>query len=90
MFPLQLFFRRVLSGEMCAGWRAHGEKLFLGITRPPSDEKLGSAARQCGWAMPERFGTHSIRREAARAMLEAGGSFAQLLKAGRWHSSAFR
>ena len=30
------------------------------------------------------------RRGAARAILEAGGSFAQLLRAGQWHSSAFR
>ena len=48
MFPLQLFFRRVLSGEMCAGGRAHGEKLFLGIKRPSFDEELRGAAKQFG------------------------------------------
>ena len=36
------------------------------------------------------MGTHSLRRGAARAILEATGSFSLLLRLGRWHSSAFQ
>ena len=32
--------------------------------------------------------THTFRRGAARAILEAG-VFSQLLRSGRWHSSAY-
>ena len=47
-------------------------------------------ARQFGWEKAKKLGTRSIRRGAARAILAAGGTFAQLLKAGQWHSSAYR
>ena len=36
------------------------------------------------------MGTHSLRRGAARAILETAGSFSRLLRLGRWHSSAFQ
>ena len=42
------------------------------------------------WPRANRLGTHSFRRGAARAILEAGGSFAQLLRSGQWHSSAYQ
>ena len=32
--------------------------------------------------------THSFRRGAARASLDTGGSFSQLLRSGQWRSSA--
>ena len=35
------------------------------------------------------LGPPSTRRGAARAILGAGGSFARLLRAGQWHSSAY-
>ena len=47
-------------------------------------------ARQFGWEKAEKLGTHSLRRGAAGAILAAGGTSAQLLKAGQWHSSAYR
>ena len=52
--------------------------------------ELRSVGRAGGWPQAEKLGTHSIRRGAARAILEAGGSFAQLLRAGQWHSSAYK
>ena len=60
-----------------------GVELFPGITGPPFAEKLRGAASQFGRERPERLGTNSIRRGAAMAILEAGGSFAQLHKAGQ-------
>ena len=52
--------------------------------------ELRAAGRAGGWPQAEKLGTRSIRRGAARAILEAGGSFAQLLRAGQWHSSAYK
>ena len=52
--------------------------------------ELRSLARAGGWAQASNLGTHSVRRGAARAILEAGGSFPQLLGAGQWHSSAYK
>ena len=90
MFPPQLFCpAHSFWGSVRRRVRP-GEKLSPGLTGPSFDGKLRSEARQFGWERPERFETHSIRRGAARAMLGAGGSFAQLLKAGHWHSSAYR
>ena len=64
--------------------------LFPGISGPGFTDRLRTMARQLGWGRSEKLGSHSIRRGAARAILEAGGSFAQLLRAGQWHSSACR
>ena len=52
--------------------------------------ELRSAAHLGGWAQATKLGTHSVRRGAARAILEAGGSFSQLLRAGQWHSTAYK
>ena len=67
-----------------------GGKLFPGVTEPTFTHPLRSMARQFGWVKAEKLGAHSIRRGAARAILEAGGALAQLLKAGQWNSSAYR
>ena len=67
-----------------------GGKLFPGITGPNFTHSLRSTARQFGWGQAEKLGARSIRREAARAILEAGGTSAQLLKTGQWKSSAYR
>ena len=40
------------------------------------------------WRGSGRLGTHSFRRGAARATLEAGASFSQLLRSCHWRSSA--
>ena len=52
--------------------------------------ELRSLARARGWTQANRLGTRSCQRGAARAILEAGGSLSQLLRAGQWRSSAFR
>ena len=67
-----------------------GGELFLGITGPTFAHSLRSMARQFGWEKAGKLGTRSIRRGAARAILAAGGTFAQLLRAVQWHSSAYR
>ena len=67
-----------------------GEKMFPGITRPSFMDTPRRAARESGWEMADRLGTRSIRRGAAGAILEAGGSPAQLLGAGQGLSSANR
>ena len=38
----------------------------------------------------EKLGAHAFRKGAARAILGAGGSFAQPLRADQWHSSAYQ
>ena len=81
---------------VCSFWESMrrrvmtGEKLFPNITGSTFVSSLRCMARQLGWEKSERLGAHSIRRGAARAILDAGGTFAQLLKAGQWHSSAYR
>ena len=50
---------------------------------------IGSFARARGWRDRGRLGTHSFRRGAAWAATLAGGSFAQLLRARKWRSSAY-
>ena len=67
-----------------------GERLFPNITGPTFVSSLRCLARQAGWEKTDRLGAHSIRRGAARAILAAGGTFSQLMKAGQWHSSAFK
>ena len=42
------------------------------------------------WHGAGRLGTHSFRRGAARAILEAGVPFSQLLRSGQWRSSAYQ
>ena len=50
--------------------------------------ELRGIAELKGWRGAGRLGTHSSRRGAARAILEAGGSLSQLLRAGHWRASA--
>ena len=38
----------------------------------------------------ESFGLHSLRRGAARELVDQGGDLATLLRAGGWKSAAFR
>ena len=58
-----------------------GGKLLPGAPRPGFADRLRSLARRLGWERAERLGLHIARRGATRAILEAGGSSAQLLKA---------
>ena len=50
---------------------------------------LRSFAQTQYWQQGSRMGTHSLRRGAARAILESGGPFFQLLRSGQWPSSAY-
>ena len=53
-----------------------------------SELRYFAAGRE--WPRAAKLGTHSFRRGAARAILEAGGSFSQLLRSGQWRSSAYQ
>ena len=53
-----------------------------------SELRFFAAGRE--WPRANKLGTHFFRRGAARAILEAGGSFSQLLRSGQWHSSAYQ
>ena len=64
-----------------------GARLFPGLAGPSFAGRLGSAARRFGWERADRLGGHIIRRRAARAILAAGGSLAQLFEVARRHSS---
>ena len=67
-----------------------GGALFEGWTGKRVLAELRYFAEGREWPRANRLGTHSFRRGAARAILEAGGSFAQLLRPGQWHSSAYQ
>ena len=51
---------------------------------------LRSFAKAQGWKNSARFGTHSPRRGAARAILRVKGSFSKLLHSERWCASTFQ
>ena len=67
-----------------------GGALFEGWTGKRVLSELRFFAEGRGWPRANKLGTHSFRRGAARAILEAGGSFSQLLRSGQWHSSAYQ
>ena len=78
-------FGKAFAAE-CARPNSSGSNLFPGLTGPSLTHGLRSVARHFGWEGTERLLTRSIRAGATRANLESGGSFAQSLKAGQWHS----
>ena len=79
----------VLSNVLLSGVRSGGN-LFPTWTGPDFADKLRSSERNFWRGTADRLGTHSVRRGAASTVLAAGGSFAQLLDAGRWRSPAYR
>ena len=52
--------------------------------------ELRSPGEARDWKSAEKLGTHPPRRKAARAILDAGGPFAQLLVSGQWRSAAYK
>ena len=70
-----------LRGNARRAVRAGG-KLFPGFTGAGAADKLRSTARQFGREEARKLGPRSIRRGAAGAIVEAGSSFSQLLRAG--------
>ena len=71
--------RAPVGGALFEGWA--GKRVL-------SELRYFAAGRER--ARAAKLGTHSFRRGAARAILEAGGSFSQLLRSGQWHSSAYQ
>ena len=73
-----------------AGDSREGPRAFEGWAgkRVLSDLRGFAAGRE--WPRAAELGTHSLRRGAARAILEAGGSFSKLLRSGQWRPSAYQ
>ena len=69
---------------------AIGQLIFPTWTGKLVLTELPSVAHFGGWAQASKLGTRSVRRGAARAFLEARGSFSQRLRAGQWHLSAYK
>ena len=67
-----------------------GEALFEGWAGKRVLSDLRDFAMGREWPRATKLGTHSFRRGAARAILEAGDSFSQLLRSGQWRSSAYQ
>ena len=68
-----------MADPLFPGW--NGKRALTGL-------RAFDAGRN--WPRGAKLGTHSFRRGAARAILEAGGSFPQLLRSGQWRSSAYQ
>ena len=90
--PLQLQTPQ-LTCPVCAPWpaivkiRRVGEKLPSART---ATKELGGSRSVESRENSERLGTRSLSRGAARAILDAAGSFAQRLWSGQWRSPAFQ
>ena len=67
-----------------------GEQLFPGCAGEKALAELREFEELKDWREAGRLGAHSFRRGAARAILEAGGSFSQLPRSGQWRSSAYQ
>ena len=66
-----------------------GGLLFPGRNGKRALSELRDFAAGREWPRGGKLGTHSFRMGAARAILEAGGSFPRLLRSGQWRSSAY-
>ena len=62
---------------------AVGDPLFPGWAGKKVTSELRPFAEGRNWPRGEKLGTHSFRGGAARAILEAGGPFSQLLRSGQ-------
>ena len=82
--------RQLWRSRVSSGGSPVGDPIFPGWNgeRVLSDLRGFAAGRN--WPRGGKLGTHSFRRGAARAILEARGSFPQLLRSGQWRSSAYQ
>ena len=82
--------------QACSLWPAirartdAGAELFPGWAGKKVLAELRAFLRRHGWDNAERLGTLSVLQGAARAILSAGGTFAQLLNAGQRRFSAYQ
>ena len=67
-----------------------GGALFPDWAANRAISELRAFAWDAGWVNADKLGTHSLRREAARAILAARDSSSQLLRSGKWRSSAYK
>ena len=67
-----------------------GEQLLPGRTGEKAPTDIRGFEELEEWHKACRLGTHSSRRGAARATLEAGGSFPRLPRSAQWRSSAYQ
>ena len=52
--------------------------------------RIKELARDAGFEMHARFGTHAFHRGMAQEVIDLGGSLATLMEAGGWTSSVYR
>ena len=63
-------------------------KLFS-LTAKVFLRRIREYAAEAGISNAAKLGTHGFRRGMAQDIVDQGGSLADLLKAGHWHSKAF-
>ena len=79
---------------VCSVWPIVRERVVvgepIGYQLPNLTWLLGSIGARFNWPAADELGTHPLRFVAARALMTAGGTFAQLLRAGQWRRNAAR
>ena len=78
-----------LQGQICQGAQP-GARFPPAWTGQMFTDSLRKLPTRFGREGARRLGAHRVRGGAARSILETGGTFAQILIAGQWHSSAYR
>lgn len=56
------------------------------VSKSGLNRLLKSVARECGWAQPQTYSSHSLRRGLATSASAAGASVKSIMKQGRWQS----
>ena len=82
------FARRIGYTRYDFPLRATGR--IFSVTKHYFARRIKDLAREVGFEVHARFGTHAFRRGMAQEIVDMGGSLATLMEAGGWTSSAFR
>ena len=67
-----------------------GELIFPSIQTCNLIRHLRERGASLKWPPTDKLSTNSLRRGAARALISAGGTYAQLLRAGQWRGNSVR
>ena len=69
---------------------SEGNGRIFSVSKHYLARRIKELARDAGFEMHARFGTHAFRRGMAKEIIDLGGSLATLMEAGGWTSSAYR
>ena len=79
---------------VCPIWPVVRDRVVVGWLIFPSSHvtsgHLGGRGARLHCLTAEKLCTHSFRRGAARELMSAGGTYAELLRAGQWRGNAAR